>query len=117
MKIRYLETAKPGLVWLKRYFQTQPQLDQASTFENFEKAKHLLKQHPQAGERFEDFLEVREIHITRSAFSILYTHIDDTIFVIDIRDSRGLRSASALWKFTQELRGKYGLEVKGKRPL
>jgi hypothetical protein len=109
MKIRYLETAKPGLVWMKRYFQMQPQLDQATAFENFEKAKNLLKQHPQAGEQFENFLDVREIHITRSAFSILYTSNDDTIFIIDIRDSRGLRSAAALRKFTQELREKYGL--------
>lgn len=109
MKLRYLETAKPGLVWMRRYYQTQPQLDQASAFENFERAKNLLKQHPQAGEKFEDFLDVREIHITRSAFSILYTCIDDTIFIIDIRDSRGLRSAAALRKFTQELRDKYKL--------
>jgi ParE toxin of type II toxin-antitoxin system, parDE len=110
MNIRYLETAKPGLVWMKRYFHTQPQLDQASAFENFERAKQLLKQHPQAGEQFEDFSDVREIHITRSAFSILYTCIDGTIFIIDIRDSRGLRSAVALRKFTQELREKYGFE-------
>jgi ParE toxin of type II toxin-antitoxin system, parDE len=111
MKIRYLETAKPGLHWLKRYFQSQPQLDGASAFENFEKAKHLLKQHPQAGEQFEDFPDVREIHITRSAFSILYTCIDDTIFIIDIRDSRGLRSAESLRKFSQELREKYKLGI------
>jgi ParE toxin of type II toxin-antitoxin system, parDE len=109
MKIRYLETANPGLVWMKRNFQTQPQLDQASAFENFEKAKHLLKQHPQAGEQFEDLLDMREIHITRTAFSILYTCSDDTVFIIDIRDSRGLRSAAALRKFTQELREKYGI--------
>jgi hypothetical protein len=109
MQIRYLETAKPGLVWMKRYFQTQPQLDQTSAFENFEKAKHLLKQHPQAGEQFEDFVDVRELHITRSAFSILCTCVGDTLFIIDIRDSRGLRSAAALRKFTLELRDKYKL--------
>jgi hypothetical protein len=108
MKIRYLETAKPGLVWMKRYFQTQPQLDKASAFENFERAKLLLKQHPHTGEQFEDFVEVREIHISRSAFSILYTCIDETLFIIDIRDSRGHRSASATRKFTHELRDKYG---------
>lgn len=94
---------------MKRYYQSQPQLDQSTAFENFEKAKNLLKQHPLAGEQFEDFPDVREIHITRSAFSILYTCIDETIFVIDIRDSRGLRSADALRKFTQELRRKYKL--------
>jgi hypothetical protein len=109
MKLKYLESAKPGLVWMKRYFQSQPQLDQTSVFENFEKAKTLLKQHPQAGELFEDFTDVRELHITRSAFSILYTCIDDTILIIDIRDSRGLRSASALRKFVGELRDKYKL--------
>jgi hypothetical protein len=110
MKIRYLETAKPGLVWLKRCFQAQPQLDQASAFENFERAKQFLKQHPEAGERFEDFSDVREIHITRRAFSILHTCIDDTIFVIDICASRGLRSASALRNFSRELRDKYKFE-------
>jgi hypothetical protein len=110
MKIRYLETAKPGLVWMKRYFQTQPQLDQAAAFGNFEKAKLLLKQHPAAGAPFEDFRDVREIQITRSAFSILYTVLNETIFIIDIRDSRGLRSASALRKFTQELKEKYKVD-------
>jgi hypothetical protein len=109
MKIKYLETAKPGLVWMKRYFQSQPQLDQATALGNFEKAKLLLKQYPQAGELFEDFPDVRELHITRSVFSILYTCIGDTIFVIDIRDSRGLRSAAALRSFTQELKNKYRL--------
>lgn len=117
MKIRFLETAKPGLILMKRYFQTQPQPDRVAAFENYEKAKQLLKQYPQAGERFEDFSEVREIHITRSAFLILHTVIDDTIFMIDIRDSRGLRSAAALQKFTIELREKYKRDVKGKRPL
>ena len=110
MKIRYLETTKPGLVWMKRYFQAQPQLDQTTAFENFDKAKRLLKQHPQAGEQFEDFVDVREIHITRSAFSILYSVIDDIIFIFDVRDSRGQRSAAALRKFTDELREKYKLE-------
>jgi hypothetical protein len=109
MKIRYLETAKPGLVWMKRYFQTQLQLDQEQAFGNFEKAKNLLKQHPQAGEQFEDFADVREMHISRSAFSILYTCIDDTIFIIDVRDSRGLRSAGALRKFVGEFKAKYKL--------
>lgn len=87
----------------------QPQLDQASAFANFEKAKNLLKQHPNAGEQFEDFSDVREFHIAHSAFSILYISIENTIFIIDIRDSRGLRSASVLRKFTAELSDKYGL--------
>ncbi len=61
---------------------------------------------------FEDFSNVRELHITRSAFSILYTVIDDTNFIIDIidiRDSRGLRSAESLRTFAGELRDKYKL--------
>ena len=109
MKLKYLETAKPGLVWMKRYFQSQPQLDQTSAYENFERAKALLKQHPQAGELFEDFTDVRELHIARSAFSIIYTVTDDTIFIIDIRDSRGLRSAAVLKKYVSDLRSKYSL--------
>jgi hypothetical protein len=96
-------------VWMKRYFHSQPQLDQATAFQNFEKAKNLLKQYPQAGELFEDFPDVRELHIPHSAFSVLYTAIDDTVFIIDIRDGRGLRSAAALKNFTQDLKRNYKL--------
>jgi hypothetical protein len=61
--------------------------------------------------QLEDCLGLRETHITRSAFSILYACQGDTIFIIDIRDSRDLRTAESLRKFSQELRGKYKLGV------
>jgi len=39
----------------------------------------------------------------------LYTMKNETIYIIDVRDQRGLRSAAALQVFTTELREKYGL--------
>lgn len=109
MKIIYLETAAPGLRWMKRYYQEQSQLNDDRVFANFEAAKDRLREEPFAGHPFDDIERVRELKVSRSPFSILYTHQDDTIYIIDIRDQRGLRSADALAEFVRRLKAKYGL--------
>lgn len=109
MKIVYLETAAPGLRWMKRYYREQTQLDSARVLANVNAALERLRTEPFAGRRFDDFEDVRELSIARSPFSILFTHRDDTLYIIDIRDQRGLRSAEALADFTARLRAKYGL--------
>ncbi len=109
MKIVYLETTAPGLRWMRRYYQEQPQLNSDRVFSNFDAAKDRLREEPFAGHPFDDFDQVRELSISRSPFTILYTHRDDTIYIIDIRDTRGLRNADALADFTQRLRQKYRL--------
>jgi len=48
--------------------------------------------------------QVREHPIVGACFTILYTVARDTIWVIDIRDARGLRSAEALRQFARDLR-------------
>jgi hypothetical protein len=53
---------------------------------------------------------VREYNITGTAFSLLYSVMADNIWIIDIRDQRGLRSAEALRTFTSELRQRFGLD-------
>jgi len=109
MKIQILETAEIGLRWMKRYFISNPQLDSLGAFHNYNSAKKLLKEHPYTGEKYEDHNEVRELNISKTAFSILYTFNLDTIYIIDIRDQRGNRSSEALRKYTTELRKKYDL--------
>ena len=107
MKIQTLETAELGIRWMKRYFLSNPQLNSADAFHNYNNAKNLLKEHPYTGEKYEDHDEVRELNISKTAFSILYTVNIDTIYIIDIRDQRGNRSSEAIKKYTKELRRKY----------
>lgn len=56
------------------------------------------------GVKLEGFEAVREKNISGTAFSFLYTVRFDTVFVIDLRDQRGLRSAEALNQFISEVR-------------
>ncbi|ODS24662.1 hypothetical protein AB835_02750 [Candidatus Endobugula sertula] len=109
MKIQILETAELGIRWMKRYFLSNPQLHSADAFHNYNSAKKLLKEHPYTGEKYESHDEVRELNISKTTFSILYTFKLDTIYIMDIRDQRGNRSADALKKYTTELRKKYDL--------
>ena len=85
---------------MKRYFKIQSQLDNTTVFTSFSKARVLLKQESLAGHRFDDLENVRELKIRNSALSILYTHKNDTVYIIDVRDQRGTRSAEALREFT-----------------
>jgi hypothetical protein len=70
----------------------------------FRTASGLIKENPFLGHAFEGMGEVREYSIQGTNFSILYTLARGTIWVIDIRDTRGLRSAEALNNFQRELR-------------
>ncbi len=94
---------------MKQYYREQSQLNSDRVFANFDAAQDRLSREPFAGHQFDDFENVRELQISKSPFSILFTHHNDTIYIIDIRDQRGLRSAEALADFTQRLKKKYGL--------
>ena len=104
MKLEYLETAQPGLRWFQRYYRENPQLRKAAALAAFRKARGLIKDNPFLGHAFEGMEQVREYSIQGTHFSILYTVRRDTIWVIDIRDARGLRSAEALRRSAAELR-------------
>lgn len=115
MKLRYLESATPGLNWLKKYFHDRPQLDRAAALKNFDKAKQLIKTYPEAGELFEDFLDVREVHVTRTPFSVLYLVHGGTVFIAAIRDGRGQRASEAQRDCARELRAKYRIVLRRQR--
>ena len=89
---------------MKQYFKIQNQLNNTAAFTSFSKARALLKQEPLAEHRFDNLENVRELKIRSSAFSILYTYKNDTVYIIDVRDQRGTRSTEALQEFTNELK-------------
>lgn len=92
-----------------QYYRNNPQLDQAKAFASFDAAKQRITSLAPPKETFEDFEDVWEVKIQRTAFSMLYTIRGQTAYLIDIRDQRGQRSATALRVFDRELRRKYGL--------
>ena len=109
MKLVFLETSALGLAWVKRFSREQSQLDKPAFFANFRAARSLLAEHPLAGHRLDGFENVRQLKISHSPFSLIYTCRGDTIYIIDVRDQRGNRSARALRQFTSALARKHGL--------
>ena len=109
MKLRFLETSEHGLRWMRRYYRLKFPEGQKNALSHFSAAKSQLLDQPFSGHIFDDFDNIREVNITNTPFSILYTIRDDTIYVIDIRDQRGMRSHDALAAFVDEVKRKYGL--------
>lgn len=109
MELRYLETSEPGLRWFRAYYRQNPQLNLSRAIEALIRAENMLKEFPLSGSTYEDFDTVREYKIQGTAFSLLYTVARETVWIIDLRDQRGQRSAEALRLHAQELRARYGI--------
>jgi len=109
MEITYLETSEPSLRWIHAYYHQNPQLDYDKAVASLVKAEAVLKDHPFSGRVFEDYEQVRHYRIGNTAFALLYTVERDTIWIIDVRDTRGRRSADALRVFNDQIRNTYGL--------
>lgn len=110
MKIHYLLTVEAGARWFRNYYRRNPQLDFRKASASLRAAEQTLGEFPLVGERFEERENVREQHILGTPFSLLYTVARDTIWIIDIRDTRGLRSAEALSIFIGELQTRFGID-------
>lgn len=110
MNIEYLYTSEAGSQWLRKYYRKNPRLDFKKLRIAFRIAEKTLSDFPFSGECFEKHENVREYPIQASNFSLLYTIARNTIWIIDIRDSRGHRSADALALFTNELRSRFGIK-------
>lgn len=113
MEVRYLETSEPGLRWFRAYYRQNPQLSRTKAIESLGRAEATLGEFPMSGTPFEDFETVRESKIQGTAFSLLYTIARDTVWVIDLRDQRGRRSAEVLQVHAQELSARYGIGESG----
>jgi hypothetical protein len=103
MRLRYLPTAEPGLRWMRSYYRSHPQLNLVAVSAALKAVERTIADYPDSGARFEDFDRVREYHIRRTPFSLLYTVVSDEVFAIYVRDTRGQRSAEALRKFLSSL--------------
>ena len=104
MRLRYLPTAEPGLRWFRFYYRKNPQLDRAKAIHALARAEATLVEFPFSGAIYEDFEVVREQKILGTAFSLLYTIARETVWVIDLREQRGQRSAESLRRFLDDLR-------------
>jgi hypothetical protein len=108
VKLAYLATSEAGLRWMRTYYRRNPQLGIRRAAASLRTAETILREHAQAGRRFEDSETVREYLLQGTSFSLLHTVARDTVWIIDVRDQRGLRSAEALRRFLQELRATPG---------
>ena len=108
-EITYLETSEYGLRWMRTYYAQNPQLDFNKALASLMTAESVLQDHSYGGSQFEDFEDVRHYQIGNTAFALLYTVARDTVWIIDVRDTRGMRSADALKAFNAKIRSHYGL--------
>lgn len=104
MKLEYLKTSDAGLHWMRAYYRKNPQLNRTKALVALRNAEANISEHPALGHRFQEMEGVSEYLIQGTTFSMLYTVARDTVWIIDIRDQRGLRSAESLRLFTRELR-------------
>lgn len=106
MNLRYLDTTEAGLRWMRRYYREQPQLNLQKAVASLMRAEAILRDNPFAGSKYEDSPRVRVYPLQGTVFSFLYTVTEDTVWIIDLHDQRGFRSADALRHFAAELRQK-----------
>jgi hypothetical protein len=111
MKIQYLLTVESGARWFRSYYRRNPQLNFRKAAAALRAAEQTLSEFPFVGERFEERDGVREQHILGTPFSLIYTVAVDTIWIIDLRDTRGLRSAEALLLFSRALQARFGIQL------
>lgn len=106
MRIIFLNTSVQGLTWFRQYYANRPELNADAAFDMMRRARQTISEFPFAARKFEGVAGVYEKKIPKTPFSILYTVRESTIFIIDIRDQRGFRSADAIDAFMEELRRK-----------
>ena len=103
MRLSYLPTTEPGLRWFRLYYRNNPQLDRAKAIQALAQAERVLLEFPFSGAVYEDFEAVREYSIPGTAFALLYAVARETVWIIDLRNQRGQRSAGALRRFLDSL--------------
>lgn len=95
--------------WMRSYYRKNPQLNRAKALAALQRAELNIAEFPTVGHMYQDMENVLEYRIDGTSFSLLYTLARDTVWVIDVRDQRGFRSAEALRLFARELRQRHGI--------
>ncbi len=109
METKYLGTSEIGFRWMHTYYHQNSQFDYDIAVASLMKVETMLKDHPFSGSLFEDFENVRQYQIGNTAFALLYTVARETIWIIDVRDTRGKRSVDALRAFNDKIRNTHEL--------
>lgn len=89
---------------MRRYYRENVQLNVLKAVVSLRRAESVLADFPLSGTKYEDSETIREYNVQGSAFSLLYTIKGDTVWIIDLHDQRGYRSAEALRHYQSELR-------------
>lgn len=97
---------------MRAYYRENPQLRIDKAVVALRHAEALIRDPIFTAPPFEDSEEVRSKRIEGTHFSLLYTVAKDTVWIIDVRDPRGLRSTEALRTFTRELQQRHGINLK-----
>lgn len=88
---------------MREYYLKNPQLNRHHALATLKHTEERLRAFPESGTLYEDFESLREIRVLGTPFALLYTISGDYIFVIDVRDPRGNRSAEALRAFLRSI--------------
>lgn len=87
---------------LRYYARVFPE-GRANAKARYEAAKLQLRENPFSGHRYEDWENVREMRILGTPFSVIYTIGENVIYVIDVRDQRGIRTVAGISRFRKDV--------------
>lgn len=85
MKLVYLSTAFPDIMWMRRYYRDVFPQGAKKAREQLVAVERLIMNNPDIGKPFH---EGRQFPITRTPFAIIYRLRGDTIEVVRVWDSR-----------------------------
>jgi len=88
MQVIFLPSTKSDLRWYRQYYQTVFPEGATQAQKQFLLFKQMLKANPFIGHTSEYIAEVRELHIARTPFTILYRVTDTHIEVLRVWDTR-----------------------------
>lgn len=110
--LKYLDTARPGLAWMRAYYRKNPALRIDKAVAALKHAEALIRDPIFTAPPFEDSETVRTMRIEGTHFSLIYTVAENTVWIIDVRDPRGLRGAEAVRGYARELQQRHGIILK-----
>ncbi len=93
MKIRFLATAAPDLLWFKTYYMRRFPEGRRNADTQFLKVKALLVANPFLGHPVENVDGARAYPVSRTPFSFIYRVKGDTIEVLRVLDGRSADSS------------------------
>jgi len=88
MRIVYLPSTRPDLLWFRQYYQVVFTEGDAQARVHFHAMQRLLISNPYIGRKVDGQQNVRELQIARTPFSVIYRVTTNQIEVLRVWDSR-----------------------------